>query len=169
MTSVHPKLDSLTTDEFALRLGAISNPRAIHRRLQRCEEVHRVRTALANCEISEQSIWQFSAELLRQYVPGELFPHEMALAATAVVLETRATTFASEFIGGLARLELAELPIAIRVARESARAQLSVTGNKSRLVTMPVEQERPGEWQLKPESHPVEVGSLSREIQFEGS
>ena len=169
MTAIHPKLDSLTTDEFALQLGVISNARAIHRRLQTCEEVHHIRTALKNGEISEESIRQFSAELLREYSPGQLFPHEMALAATAVMLETRATSFASEFIVDLARLELTELPIAIRVARESILVQATVTRNKSRLVKMPIEQEQPDEWQLKPDSHPVEVGQSRGVFQFEGS
>ncbi len=89
MTAIHPKLDSLTTDEFALRLGVISNARAIHRRLQVCEEVHDIRSALLSGEISEESIEKFRAELLREYSPGQLFPHEMALAAIAVVLEMR--------------------------------------------------------------------------------
>jgi len=168
VTELHPKLDSLTTDDFAIRLGLISNPRAIHRRLQVSDEVHSIRRALANGEITEESLRRFTAELLCEYAPDQLFGHEMALAAIAVVLETRATAFASEFIGDLARLELSELPIAIRVARESARIQLSVTGSKSRLVRMRLEQQ-PCEWQLKLESHPVEVGQSNKEFQFEVS
>ena len=116
----HPKLNVVTSDEFAVKLAFLSNARALHRRLQRSKEVEDIRKALSSGELTDDSIRRFVATLLRTLQPGQLFSHDLALAVIAVVLETRATAFAEEFLLELAGLEMAELPMAIRVARASA-------------------------------------------------
>jgi len=170
MNAVHPKLDSVTTDEFAIRMGVVSNPRAIHRRLRSSKEVGDIRQALLNGEITEQSIRRFIAELFRQYVPGQLFPHDIALSAIAVAIETRAGAFASDVICDLSRLRLAEIPMASRVARESFNVQQRLAGNKSKLVMMssPIEGQ-PNQWQLKSDIRPVDVDQADQKFELEVS
>jgi hypothetical protein len=57
-------------------------------------------------------------ELMRDFRPGSQFQHEIALAAIAVVLETRYTAFADEYLLDLARLHTkAELDLSPRVAQ----------------------------------------------------
>ena len=51
---------------------------------------------------------------------------ELALAALAVAVERRPTDFAEEFLHDLARPQIAEMGLAIRVARECLRHRTSV-------------------------------------------
>ncbi len=161
----HRVLESLKTDEFALRFSFISNPRAVHRAMQRSGDVEHLRLALRSGEVTEDTLRAFSADLLREMEYGKRFPHELALAAIGVALETWATAFAEEFILDLARLELAELPVAIRVAREACRERLRLPGNKTRVFVFAEDEGLPTEWQTAPESRKVMVGQS--EVCFE--
>jgi hypothetical protein len=51
-------------------------------------------------------------------------------------LENRPTAFSEEFVMDLARLELAELPIAIRVAREACKEHQKLARNRSKSVSV---------------------------------
>ena len=84
-------LENLKTGEFALRFSFISDPRAVHRALRRSKDVEKLRSALRAGEVTEEALRVFSAALLGDFECGKRFPHELALAATAVALETRPT------------------------------------------------------------------------------
>lgn len=162
----HAVLETLKSDDFALRFAFISNARAVHRALQRNKHVQNIKDALRRGEITERAIQRFSTELIRELRHGELFPHELALAAIAVALEMRATSFAEEFVLDLARLEIAELPTAIRVARESAQIQSVMAGNKSKVFSMDGAEDLPIEWCKAPEPPEVRVAQSDKCFEF---
>lgn len=111
-------LDQIIADDFALAAGFLATPGALRRWLRRAPEVKAIREALRQEAITEDTLRRFVSSLLDDLHRGERFPHELAVAALAVVIESRATDFAEEFLHDLARLQLAEMSICIRVARE---------------------------------------------------
>ncbi len=165
----HKVLETLKTDEFAVRFSYISNPRAIHRALQRSEEVETLQLALRNGEITEEAIRGFSTALLRDLEYGQRFPNELAIAAIAVALESRPTSFAEEFVMDLARLELPELPIAIRVARGACQELLQLPGNKTKVFRIAEEEELTADWQWAPEARQVVVSQSEVSFELEAS
>ncbi len=110
-----------------------------------------------------------SAALLGNFECGKRFPYELALAAIPVALATRPTPFAEEFVLDLARLELAELPIAIRVAREACQERLAVSASKTKMFTLVGEEAVPTEWRRAGESRQVMVGQSIERFELEAS
>ena len=165
----HQVLEALKTDEFALRFSYISSPRAIHRALQRSKDVEMLQLALQTGEITEETLRGFSAALLRDLEYGRRFPHELAIAAIAVALEARPTPFAEEFVMDLARLELPELPIAIRVAREACRELLRLPSNKTKAFSIAREEAPIAEWQRAPDARRVMVSQSEVSFELEAS
>lgn len=165
----HRVLEKLKSDEFVMKFSFISNPRAVHGALQRSEEVRDLRSALRSGEITDETLRSFTAELLSHLEEGRLFEHELALAAIAVALETRSTAFAEEYVLDLARLELAELPAAIRVAREACRERLKLPGNTTKVVTLSDEEVVPGDWQVAGEDRRVAVGQSEENFELEAA
>lgn len=123
----HSVLECLKSDEFAISAEAIATPEALRRHLLRSQEVRDIREALRQGAITETSIRTFVSSLMREFIAGKHFPHEMALAALAVALERRPTDFAEEFLLNLAKLKLAEMPMCIRVARICVKQRTSLT------------------------------------------
>lgn len=165
----HRVLESLKTDEFAFRFSFISNPIAVHRTLQRSEDVENLRLALRNGEITEETLRAFSGTLLRELEHGKRFLHELAIAAIAVALETRPTPFAEEYTLDLARLDLAEMPIAIRVARKACQERLKLPANITKLFTLPNEEGLSDGWLRAPDSRHVMVGQSKQSFELEPS
>jgi hypothetical protein len=58
------------------------------------------------------------SDMMRDFVPGKRFAHDVALAAIAVLMESDFSPFADEYLYKLAKLDAPELNLAIRVARE---------------------------------------------------
>ena len=113
-----PALERLTSDELFLSVAGLSTPNALHRFLGTRYEVAEVREALREGAISEEALRRFLSRLTEDFRRGERFVHELAFAALAVAMETRPTSFAEEFLQDLARLQIGEISIATRVARE---------------------------------------------------
>lgn len=110
-------LSKLISQEFRIRVGAVSSPAALRRYLMHCKEVRDARSALAEGRISEQGILRLTDTLMEDFHRGSQFPHELALAALAVVLESRRTKFAEDYLIDLARLvKISEMDIGPRVA-----------------------------------------------------
>jgi hypothetical protein len=120
-------LEQLKSDEFAVGVGFLSTPRSLRQFLTRSREVLAVREALRQGAISEDAIRRFVSSLMADFRRGERFPHELALAALAVALETRPSDFAEEFVQDLARLDLEELSLCVRVARECGQQRAFVS------------------------------------------
>ncbi len=154
----HPLLENLKKDEFACKFSFISNPRAIHGVMQRSEDVKSLRAALLAGELTEETIRKFSESLLDNFESGKQFPYESALAAIAVALETRPTPFAEEFTLDLARLDRAELAIAIRVARWACQERLAVSASKTKTFALANEGALSPVWRPVAKSRQVSVG-----------
>jgi hypothetical protein len=122
-----PLLESLKSEEFNDAVGFVLPPPALRQQLRAMKEVQRLRTVLESGDLSEETLRDFVSSLMRELRQGERFPHELALAALAVVLESRPTAFAEEFLHGLARLQLAEMVHAPRVAVECLKHRVSLT------------------------------------------
>lgn len=130
-------LDRLASDEFVLSVGFLSTPSSLRRLLQRAKEVAEIRESLKQEAITDDTLRRFVSRLLEDFRRGERFVHELALAALAVAVERRPTDFADEYLHDLARLQIAELSMAIRVARESLKHRIRVAETSSKLFRMP--------------------------------
>ncbi len=125
-------LDELTSESFILSAGFLSAPRALRRFLLQAKEIRDLRETLRRGAIGDDTIRGFVSSLMAGFRVGCRFEHELALAALAVVLEKRPTRFAEEFLHDLAKLRLAEMPLAIRIARECLSQRTTMTRNKRR-------------------------------------
>ncbi len=92
-----------------------------------------LRDALGTGEISESEIREFTDALLKDFRPGELFEHDLVLAALAVTLSKNWNTpFAEEFVIDLAKLRNIELRRSAGVARIAAQKLFKTTETISR-------------------------------------
>jgi hypothetical protein len=116
----------MTTKELLERINSVdfetglvaSTPRVLRQMLLRCEEVRKLRDAYdAGC-LPDEQIRSFVDRLLREGAASSRFPHQTALAAIAVMLESRFSQFADEYLNDLARIRSDRFSIAARVARE---------------------------------------------------
>ncbi len=126
-------LEDLKSDEFELSVGFLSTASALRRFLGRTGEIAAVRQALKEGAITEDTIRQFVSVLTRDVCIGSRLPYEIAIAALTVALETRTTDFAEEFLRDLSSLELAEMSLCIRVARECLKHRANIAHRESRV------------------------------------
>ncbi len=129
-------LQQLTSDDFAVSAGCLSTPGSLRSFLHRSKEVAALKEALSQWAITDSTLRRFVSSLLRELRCGERFPHQLAIAAIAVALETRPTSFADEFLHDLSRLGLAEMSLCIRVARECLMQRVNVAQNKTRVLRL---------------------------------
>lgn len=113
-------LEKLVSPDFESQIVA-STPGALRLLLSRTKEVHELRAAYDAGEIGSSEIRSYVGSLLRKYASTTVFPHQIALAAIAVMLETRFTSFAHEYIRDLAKLNNERFWMAARVARMCRR------------------------------------------------
>lgn len=121
----HPVLSRLFSEEFFLEVGFLLPPAALRRHLQRLRWVRSIHVAVRLGAIRGEHVRAFATEATRDFRPGELLANEAGLAALAVALESCPYEFAEEYLHELARLRLAEVGTAVRVARECLRARYS--------------------------------------------
>jgi len=129
-------LEQLKSEGFASEAAFLSTATALRSYLARTNEVVSLRKALERGAITDEALRQFVALLMRDLRPDERFPHELALSALAVALETRSTGLAEEFLNDLARLRLAEMSICIRVARECVHNRVSLATSKCKVFSV---------------------------------
>jgi hypothetical protein len=132
----HILLSDLTSDDFVVAAGMFAAPNALRRFLLRRPEIADIRNGLRDGAITEATIRDFVATLMKDFQPGKRFENELALAALAVALEKRPTDFAEEFLLDLAKLKLAEIPLCIRVARECLKQRIFVSQNIYRVFSV---------------------------------
>ena len=113
----------LTTDEFADSIGFILPPASLRRVLQHSADVRRLGAALRYGQVTGKDIREFVGQLLREFRPGELFHHDIALAALAVAMEHLSSSFAEEYLIDLARLQRPEFRASFRIARVCLKAR----------------------------------------------
>lgn len=108
-----------------------------------------MRKALGTGEVLEKEIRDFANCLLRDFRPGVLFEHDIALAAVAVALSRDWNTpFAEEYIIDLAKLKNPEMRRSIAIARIAARRLYQSTDTLSRSFRPSDSLEAIGTWQL---------------------
>src|SRR5262249_32319417 len=105
----------------ALRLFLVQRP-----------EVREVSEAVRAGKLSADAVRTFVAALLKDLQRGVHFQHDVTLAALAVVAEEWRSPFADEFLRELAALNLAEMPLGPRVAREALRQRSSLLTHEPR-------------------------------------
>lgn len=133
-------------------LGFIAgNDESLFAALNEHPAVNKLREALGSGSVSENEIRQFAEQLMQEFRPGELFTHDLILAALAIVLSRNWNTpFAEEFILDLAKLKNPELRRSIAIARLSAKNVVECTDTISRTY-QPVHEQLPAnEWRLLP-------------------
>lgn len=117
----HDSLAALSTEDFDVSVGPILQAEHLWRRLNQSIYVRRLREALNQGEVTDHDVGDFVSTQVSQFRSGERLNGELALAAIAVALESRWTTFADEYLNILSGLRLAELGSAPRVAAVSRR------------------------------------------------
>ena len=133
-----PTLDRLKGDALAGVFGIVPPPAVLRQALQRIPDVLRVSWAVRRGQVTEQMVRDFAAAMTADYQPGKLLPGDLALATLAVALEPCGHHFAEEYLCDLARLKLAEMPHAIRVAQECLKARYTLPMNETRRFKYPL-------------------------------
>jgi hypothetical protein len=122
-----PLLSTIESDDFQSRYWYIGTPTALHRALRRAPEVLAIQNALRTGEVTEEEVQQFSSRLLEDVRKGQLCPHDLTFAALATALEGHTSEFADQYVSSLADLELVELKMSIRVARQCLADRMKST------------------------------------------
>jgi hypothetical protein len=129
----HKLLDYLLNDEFADAVGFILPPSGFRLVLRRSDAVRRLTFAIRRGEVTEPMVRSFVSRIARSAGDGTgQIPGDLALAALAVALENIQQDYAEEFITNLAKLRIAGLATAIRVAKECLRYRLNFPKNQVR-------------------------------------
>lgn len=116
-------LQRLTTDEFADSIGFVLPPAPLRRVLQHSPVVQQVSTALRYGQITGEDVRNFVGQLLLEFRQGELFRHDIVLAALAVAMDHWRNSFAEEYLIDLARIQRPEFRASTRIARECLKAR----------------------------------------------
>ncbi len=126
-----PLLAKLTSEAFEESVGPLLPPSVANRPAEE-RTVRQVAAAFRTGTVTDQNISDFVAAELAQLRRGEPLPHDLALAATAVAVESSPSPFAADFITELARLEILELQQSVLVAKECLKHHRPVTRNENR-------------------------------------
>ncbi len=119
-------LSQLVSEEFAMQFWHIATPPAVYRALKRSRVVGDISNALKTGQLTEDVIGEFVSGLMNDLRENEPFQHDLAMAAIAVALEDRASDFAEAYLQSLAALQIAQMPMSSRVARECLRKREAV-------------------------------------------
>lgn len=123
-------LKSLKEDSFVVRFACGSSSEGLRGALAQSIEVRRARESLDLGDLSEGAIQDFVEYLLHDFQPGTAFPHDIGLAAIAVLLESRPTKFAAQYLEDLSSLKRNEMMMSPRVANCCLHARSSLARNE---------------------------------------
>lgn len=130
-------LNHLLTDEFTDSIGFILPPAPLRRVLQRSVDVRQLGASVRYGQTTEKDIREFVSKLLAEFRPGELFRHDIVLAALAVAMEHWGSAFAEEFLIDLARVQRPEFRVSFRIARECLKARFAYPRMQVRIARYP--------------------------------
>jgi hypothetical protein len=116
-------LRHLGADEFSDAIGFVLPPVPMRHVLQLSLPVRMLESALRYGQVTSADVGEFVSNLLMDFRPGEVFRHDIALAALAVAMEHWHSAFAEEYLLDLARLQRTEFRCSFRVARECLNAR----------------------------------------------
>src|SRR5262245_20135994 len=121
-------LEGLLNEDLQANACAFSTGPALRLFFGQRLEIHEVREGVRQGTITEQAILDFVARLLQAMRPGVLFPYDLPLGALAVACADLPSLFADTFLRELADMNLAEMPLGPRVAREVLARRTSARG-----------------------------------------
>lgn len=161
-----PELTAIVGDDFQAALGLVATVSALHRALARSPQVTDLRRALQRGQIEDHELRTFVNTLLQSWVSQRLFPHDVTLAALAVVLERWHTDFAEEYLHDLARLDAPELPKSTRIARQCLATRTDVTASKMRRFIVAPNDAGQSDWRMLESVEEQDVGEINCRFQF---
>jgi hypothetical protein len=115
------ELERLLTLVDDLPLSCISTAEGLRSYLSRHVEVARLREALKAGAVTFADLEAFMLALIAQFVPGTRNANDVVIAAVVVGIEPLPAAALQDFLEDLARVRIAEMPMAPRVARLSLR------------------------------------------------
>jgi hypothetical protein len=130
-------LRHLGTDEFSDAIGFVLPPAPMRRALQSSPHVRALESALRYGQVTDAEVQQFLSKLLTDFRPGEVFRHDIALAALAVAMEHWYHPFAEDYLLDLARVQRSEFRCSFRVARECLKARYAFPRTQVRTTRYP--------------------------------
>lgn len=122
--NVEKMLEELTGPDFYVKVGPANSATSLRRHLPRTTTISALRDAFEGKALTESTVRDWTEHLLRDFVPRQLFAHDLAIAAMIVVVERVRSDFTDEFLYDLARLEIAEMPLSSAVARLAIHSRL---------------------------------------------
>ncbi len=113
-----PLLAKLASQEFEDSVGPLVIPSVLRKVLQGHALVRQIADAFQTGTVTEQNLRDFIDTALGQLRRGEPLPCDLALASIAVAIERSPSSFATEFITGLAELGILEMQQSVLMAKE---------------------------------------------------
>ena len=112
----HKSLLQLVSLDFEASV-VTSSPSGLRALLRKSSPLRRLRVDHTSGAVTDDSIRQFVDGLLSEFATSESFPHQVALAAFAVLFEDRHSPLAEDYLIDLSRVRTARLRMAASVAR----------------------------------------------------
>ena len=125
-------LESLASEEFDFKIAPMNSAAYVRTSIRRTPEYQAAKRALDAGLLTESLVRNFVTRLMRDFVPGQRFQHETALAALAVLCESHFARFAEELLFDLAALKSPEVAHATRVARECLQNRVRLPKTKAK-------------------------------------
>jgi hypothetical protein len=119
---IHRLIDA---DEIANLCAVVSTPAGLREALRGTASAQKLLEALDLGLVSTENLRDFAQNLTKDFTPGVRFSDEPELCLLAVVLENHESSFSDTFLTDLAAVNVAELPLAPRVARLCLQSRVS--------------------------------------------
>lgn len=114
--SAHKTLLQLISLDFEASV-VTSSASGLRALLRKSSQLDRLRVDHTSGAVTDDNIRQFVDGLLNEFATSESFPHQVALAAFAVLFENRHSPLAEDYLIDLSRVRTARLRMAASVAR----------------------------------------------------
>lgn len=128
-------LDDIKSDEFIVDALMLStSPNSFERLIRQNQTAIALGQAIhASPEPIDDEVDDFVQSLLDEFERGRRFKYDVTLATLAAVLDIVPTQFAGDFLNKLDQVQIAEMPLAPRVAQIALRNRAEViSGNTIR-------------------------------------
>ena len=127
----HKSLNELVSLDFEASV-VTSSASGLRALLRKSSQLHRLRADHRSGAVTDDNIRHFVDGLLSEFVGSESFPHQVALAAFAVLFENRHSPLAEAYLIDLSRVRTARLRMAASVARICLRNRSLLPNVKTR-------------------------------------
>ena len=121
----HKSLLELVSLDFEASV-VTSSASGLRALLRKTSQVRQLRADHRSGAVTDDYIQKFVDGLLNEFATSESFPHQVALAAFAVLFENRHSPLAEEYLYDLSRVRTARMRMAASVARICLRNRSSL-------------------------------------------